>query len=113
MSYDSNATITGRNHPETSYIAAEKTLGHSGTARRKVLAEIVEGWPGLTDEEVQERLRMPPNTERPRRVELVRMGFVKDSGVRRPTVWGNPSIVWSATPKGTAVLQFAAARGNA
>ena len=44
---------------------------------------------GMTDKEIQAKLRMDGNTERPRRIELVGAGRVVDSGLRRErsTVW--------------------------
>lgn len=37
---------------------------------------------------------MPGNTVRPRRIELEELGFVEDSGARRPTHSGKMAIVW-------------------
>ena len=51
-------TTTGRDHPSTSYEAAERILPRSGTQRRKVLS-VVTNQP-LTDEEIGELLRMTP-----------------------------------------------------
>lgn len=44
---------------------------------------------GATDNEIQAYLGMGGSTERPRRIELLRAGKVRDSGIRR-----NRSIVW-------------------
>lgn len=52
---------------------------------------------GATDEEMQNSLRMPANTQRPRRRELVQHGRVRDSGKRRNTASGTPAIVWVLT----------------
>lgn len=49
-----------------------------------------------TDDELQHALGLPPNTQRPRRVELVRQGKVRDSGVRRKTETGRNAIVWES-----------------
>jgi hypothetical protein len=49
---------------------------------------------GATDEELQEITRLEPNTERPRRRELVQQGLVEDSGLRRPLKSGKSGTVW-------------------
>lgn len=79
----------------TSRKAAEAVWPTSGTKRAAVLAEITRaGSAGATDEEISAALEMSPNTERPRRVELVRSGWVVDSGKVRPTGSGCDSTVW-------------------
>ena len=64
----------------------------TGTQRRRVLDAIATR--PSTDEEIQDALRMSGNTERPRRVELVEGGWIRDSGARRPSASGQESIVW-------------------
>lgn len=86
----------------TSRAAAAVALPASGTARRSVLDAIADR--PRTDEELQGDLAMAPNTERPRRVECVDYGWVQDSGYRRPTAAGQPSIVWTLTAAGRAAL---------
>ena len=51
---------------------------------------------GATDEEMQRWLGLNPSTQRPRRVELVNKGLVKDSGRTRPTRSGRRATVWVA-----------------
>jgi hypothetical protein len=48
----------------------------------------------LTDEEMQLAGMMPANTQRPRRIELVQLGRVCDSGIRRKTSRGKAAVVW-------------------
>jgi hypothetical protein len=82
-------------HSPTSQAAAE-SMGNPATLRRKVyelLAGAHMGW-GRTDEEIQDALGMPANTERPRRRELERAGLVRDSGRKRPTRSGRSAVVW-------------------
>lgn len=82
---------------DTSFDAAVEIAPHTSTLRRKVLAFIRErGAEGATDEEVQEALGMAANTQRPRRVELVLMDQVVDTGRRRKTRSGRSAIVWEA-----------------
>ena len=83
-------------HPETSQQASLQIAPAVETLRAKVL-DCIRDHNGCTDQEVQTYLQMPGNTQRPRRQELVRGGFVKDSGDRRRTVKGRAAIVWVAT----------------
>jgi hypothetical protein len=62
--------------------------------RRKVLDALHRHESGLTDEELQDVCMMEPNTERPRRRELVQAGLVMDSGRRRPLKSGKAGTVW-------------------
>lgn len=83
---------------ETSRLAALKARPRSGTIRQRVLeALVVNG--GMTDDELVQFLRIPGNTVRPRRLELVEGEWVQDSGRRRRNEFGNDCIVWSATEK--------------
>jgi len=51
---------------------------------------------GATDAEIQAYLHMDPSTERPRRVELVVKGLIRDSGRTRATPSGRQAVVWEA-----------------
>ena len=82
----------------TSYLTAQQISAYSPNLRTRVLAFLMRrGGHGATDEEIQDALDMNPSTERPRRVELVDAGFVRDSGETRPTHSGNGAVVWEAT----------------
>jgi hypothetical protein len=52
---------------------------------------------GGTDEEIQIALHLDAGTARARRVELVRMKLIVDSGTKRKTRSGRPARVWRAT----------------
>lgn len=91
-----------KNAQPTSREAAKVHLLKSGTARHKVLSAIAQK--ARTDEELQTELDMSPNTQRPRRGECCDAGWVQDSGARRPTATGLPSIVWEITDTGTTAL---------
>jgi hypothetical protein len=52
------------------------------------------GESGATDEEIQIALNMAGSTERPRRIELLARGKVRDSGRTRPTLAGRAAVVW-------------------
>jgi hypothetical protein len=68
---------------------------YEGASRDQVLQYITQcGTFGATDEEVQVQIPMPANTQRPRRIELVRRGLVVDSGRTRRTASGVAAVVW-------------------
>lgn len=92
--------IPYQRHSRSSRAAARSIEPAAGTCQARVLAE-VRLFPkfGLTDEEIQSRLGMSSSTERPRRVELVRLGLVRDSGFMRPTTSGRLAVLWIATEK--------------
>lgn len=73
-----------------SFRAAERAQGWSPTWRVRVLAYLLTvGERGATDREIQGALEMRGSTQRPRRVELVELGLVYDTGETRDggTVW--------------------------
>jgi predicted transcriptional regulator len=85
---------------ETSREAAERIAPAAPTLRDRVLGVLrAAGLEGLTDEEITLRLGMSPSTQRPRRIELVAAGLVRDSGRTRHTASGRRATVWIATPR--------------
>ena len=93
-------TTTGKNHPDTSVEAGQRVLPRSGTYRRIVFLFILRAFPeGYTDEEMQSLLAMPPNTQRPRRNELMNDDWIVDSGKRRKNASGLNAIVWIYNPR--------------
>lgn len=96
--------LVRNDHGDTAHVAAKAIKLRSGTQRAAVLVELfqanVSGLHGMTDETLQRTLRMGASSERPRRVELVRMGFVEDSTKREPTMSGMEAIVWTITDGG-------------
>lgn len=85
---------------DTSENAADEIVALASELRRRVYAELLKYPLGLTDHQLQDFLAMNPSTERPRRVELVRAGLVRDSGLRRLTPSGRKAVVWVArTPR--------------
>lgn len=83
-------------HSDTSVAAAQSVRGKTEALRRRVLACLMANGP-LTDEQIQRFSELPASTERPRRVELVRDGRVRDSGERRATASGRSAVVWMAS----------------
>lgn len=78
----------------TSASAALFVVPRTGTQRRRVL-DYLRAFGPATDPEIQEALGMVPNTERPRRVELVTGRLVRDSGQVK-VHHGREHILWEA-----------------
>jgi hypothetical protein len=84
---------------DTSKLAAKKIEPHVGTARHRILEEFrnyafdVDEY-GFTDSELMKRTDYLQNTLRPRRNELVEMGFLEDTGHKRKNPRGNLEIIW-------------------
>ena len=83
-------------HSDTSREAAISVLESATTLRARVYRAIRD-WGELTDEEIQGICRMNPSTQRPRRIELVERGIVRDSGKRRATKSGRSAVLWQLT----------------
>lgn len=82
---------------ECSQNAAETVKPYVNRLRQRVYDLIKSaGYQGLTDEMIQHQLRMNANTERPRRVELVKSGKVKAGTFRYYTSSGRPATAWVA-----------------
>lgn len=89
-------TLPYQPHSPTSRAAAVMAEPMAGTAKARVLEVIRRAFhAGMTDEEIQ-ACGIVANTQRPRRVELVRAGLVRDSGRTRKTASGAESVVWVA-----------------
>lgn len=90
-----------QSHSEPSSHAAESIQEQTPTLRAKVFKCILQaGSHGHTDEEIQFSLDINPNSERPRRIELVRLGMIRDSGKQRQTISGRKAAVWIAIMPG-------------
>jgi len=84
-----------QSHSPTSQAAGRSIEDQLGRLQRQVLSFIVCCGPhGATDEEIQDRLQMPANTERPRRRELQLGGWISDSGSKRKTRSARSAVVW-------------------
>lgn len=99
--------LVRNDHVETAQEAAKAIRLRSGTQRAAVLIELymarLSG--GMSDEMLQAVLGMGASSERPRRVELCRMGFVEDSGKRVHTSTGREAVVWAVTEAGAAAAR--------
>ena len=83
-------------HSDTSMEAAVQAAPKAGTQLGLVFAHLRAYRQGATDEAMQDILGMNPSTQRPRRVDLVSRGLVKDSGRTRLTRSGRKATVWVA-----------------
>lgn len=82
------------NGSATSAQAADSLTPATLNAMQRRVLELLAATPeGLTDEEMQRRLRMNPSTQRPRRIELMGKGLVQSCGTRRTTS-GRMAVVW-------------------
>lgn len=81
-------------HSETSVAASKAAEPNSGTQRAIVLAWLKLHGPA-TDEQMQVGLSMNPNTQRPRRIELMRAGKVYQDG-ESVTKSGRSASLWRA-----------------
>lgn len=86
------------NGTATSNEAAARIEPTAGTLRRLVLDYVRQrGEIGATDEEMQVGLEMNPSTQRPRRQELEKLGFIRRlDGFTRSTSSGRSAIVFIA-----------------
>lgn len=80
----------------TSARAARLVEPRTGSQRARILRYVVEAPNGVTDYEISRDLQLLPNSERPRRNELVDGGYVVDSG-RTRRHRGSDWAVWEAT----------------
>lgn len=86
-----------RNSP-TSVAASALIEPTAGTLRAQVLAYLraCAADYGATDEEMQVALRMNPSTQRPRRIELEKLGLVLRTAQTRKTQSGRDAVVFIA-----------------
>lgn len=86
------------NSTPTSRAAAERIEPTAGTLRAVVLEYVRNcGEIGATDEEMQIALEMNPSTQRPRRQELEKMGFIRRMDrFTRPTRSGRSAVIFIA-----------------
>lgn len=81
-------------HSATSRDAAQAIRPKSDTLRAAVMSYIAsQGIEGATDEEIQNALGMQGSTQRPRRIELMNAGEIREIG-KRKTSSGRLASVW-------------------
>jgi hypothetical protein len=107
MSDDGIPVLTARYAPavmssQPSIAAADAILPHLAHLESLVLRAL-QRFPvgiGATDQELQRLCRLSGDTERPRRVRLVELGLVEDSGQTRRGASGRKATVWTVTQRG-------------
>lgn len=97
---DANEGAVRRDAAPTSRKSAAAVAVRTGTQRARVLIHLAQHGPA-TDPELQQALGLSPNSERPRRRELVAAGFVADSGQTRKHHEADHAV-WTATDTGRA-----------
>ncbi len=88
--------IAYQGHSTTSERAAQQIAGSVDTMRRMILASLQAHGP-MSDEQLQIGLSINPSTERPRRIELCKLGLVRDSGLTGKTRSGRACTLWVAS----------------
>jgi hypothetical protein len=91
----SGYTAPRQRHSSTSIEAGDSIIAALGKLQARVLYYVQACDRGATDEEMQANMDMGPNTQRPRRVELMQQGLIYDSGQTRPTKSGRNAHVWT------------------
>ncbi len=81
-------------HSATSEAAARSIKVNAGTYRAQVYDYLIWCQNGATDEQMQMGIPMGASTQRPRRVQLVADGLVRDSGRKAKTSSGKAAVVW-------------------
>lgn len=84
-------------HSPTSISAANQIKDKIGPLHRTLLSYLNANPEGATDEEMQNDLVMPANTQRPRRRELELNERIVNSGKTRKTKSGREAVVWVLT----------------
>lgn len=80
-------------HSETSREAAHSIAPRVTDLQRRVLDFIVEHY-GATDEQIIDAIGLSPSTVRPRRIELVNLKLIQDSGRYALTRSGRRATLW-------------------
>lgn len=87
-------TGKSRDTVETSKEAADHAAPSASIQRERIYQALVNCWPeGLTDDELQRKLGLDGNTQRPRRRELEQAGRIQAKGTRQ-TASGRSAVVW-------------------
>jgi hypothetical protein len=80
--------------PTSEEAAAQIAPSVSGLRRR--VYEFVRQKGLVTDEQICNELGLNPSTARPRRIELVQVGLIRNSGKVAPTASGRSAVLWTA-----------------
>ena len=90
----------GYQSTDTSKFAAKSNTELKISIRDQVLKLLTEADVAMSAEAVSEALGPPQVSVQPRLTELKNAGLIEDSGNRRQTKWGKPSIMWQIKTDG-------------
>jgi predicted ArsR family transcriptional regulator len=90
----------GYQSTDTSKFAAKSNTELKISIRDQVLKLLTEADVAMSAEAVSEALGRPQVSVQPRLTELKNAGLIEDSGNRRQTKWGKPSIMWQIKTDG-------------
>jgi hypothetical protein len=90
-----NALVVGADHPSTSREAAAYAQRFALGRLGGIVELLIDNPAGLADFEGSELMGLPPDTYRPLRGKLVKLGVVVNTGKRRETPSGCEAIVWA------------------
>lgn len=86
---------------DTSRAAAIAQVPKLGNAQAQYVRYMRHCGPiGSTDHEAAEQLGRPLSSICARRNEMMKRGYIRDSGARRPTRYGGRAVVWVITNQG-------------
>lgn len=89
------------NHRHTSIAASRADLPVKGSTRRKIIQVVTAHWDcygvGMTDAELEGRLRKSHQTVSAARNELVKRGWLRDTGATKLTQYKREAVAWGPT----------------
>jgi len=88
----------GAHHPATSYEAADAIAPAKPKQQALVRAYLAAHGPA-TDQQMQDALHMTPQSQCPRRLELLEKKSIRNSGKTALTRAGRNAILWELTPE--------------
>lgn len=97
------------NRRHTSIAASRADLPLKGSVRRRIIEAVTAQHSsfgvGMTDEEIERRLRKPHHTVSAARNHLMERGWLRDSGERHPTSNQRDAIRWAPTDLALQVMR--------
>lgn len=85
---------------DTSLHAARAIQPRAGTLQEAVLNVLRAAPAPMTTEEIARSCAVDYRSIQPRISELRSMGLVRDSGIRRPSIFNRPIAAWEPSPQG-------------
>lgn len=94
--YDALYAPPFQSHSQTSRDAAQSITKHVSPLHQRVLNYLKQHPQGATDEQIIDGIGLGASTVRPRRIELVQLNIIKDSGCYERTRSGRKATLWVA-----------------